>query len=200
MKLLGKRECTVTVNKNVFGFLNFFYTRAVLVTTAIICIMAFAVLDQFAFRVKIYGLDGEEHTAVSQYITSQGVKKFTPKRVARDQKLAHHVVGKFDFIAAASTRVTGSTFVLTVVRAENTPFKIPDGDITAPADGVVADIVVFSGTPAVTVGDVVRAGDVLVAGPRAVAIISLVNGTEVICLVNNTVIKSRDVGSGTLEH
>jgi predicted phage gp36 major capsid-like protein len=88
----------------------------------------------------------------------------------------------------ASTSIHGSTLTISVLRAQNVFIDKQNVDIVASVDGVIADIIVFSGTALVTVGDVVRSGDVLVTGNRPTARISISNGQEVICVFNNAVL------------
>jgi len=186
--LLGKRTFTVNEPNNIFTLLNFFYTRAALVAMVVVCLASFIVTQQFVFRVRVEGLSGAEHTMVSTYLQSRGISGITPKRTAKKPDLAHDIVQQFPFVASTNIQIKGSKLIITINRAENVVPRIPTGDIICTVDGVIGDIVVFSGTPNVTVGDVVRKGDILVTGTRPTAIITIVNGGEVSCIINNTMI------------
>jgi len=183
--LLGKRSHTITENNNVFSVLGFFHARLALVVTAIVCVIAFVVLDQFAFRLRVQGLEGEEHAAVNAYLRERGIGNFSSKRAARDEGLALDIIQAFDFIAHASITVRRSTIVVSVHRADNVAGEIPTGDILSTHDGVVAEIIIFSGTPVVSIGDVVMTGDVLVTGNRPTAIITITNGVEVVAIISS---------------
>ncbi|MDR0462116.1 MAG: sporulation protein YqfD [Christensenellaceae bacterium] len=188
-RVLGKRTYTIRERNNVLTLLNFFYSRVSLVVTAIVCIISFIVFDQFVFRVSLQGLAGDEYSQVKAYLDTHGVKTLTPKRTVRNPNLAHDIVAQFPFVASSSIYVQGSKVIVSVHRADNMVPQIPLVDIVSTHDGVIGDIVVFSGVAAVTVGDVVRKGDLLVTGTRPTAIITIVNGGEVVAVIDNTMIK-----------
>ena len=187
-RILGKRTYSIKEYNNMFTVMNFFYTRITLIITAIACITAFVVSEQFVFRIRLIGLGGEEYTQVSHYLKSRDIKAITLKRKARNPNLAFDIVNEFPFAAFVDIYIQGSKLTVFVGRADNVLPLIPVNDIITEFDGVIADIVVFSGTALVTVGDVVRKGDVLVTGMRPTAIITITNGAEVICIINNTVV------------
>ena len=183
-RILGKKTYTTTQNINLFSVLNFFYNRLSFVACAFVCIVAFLMLNQFAFRVRVDGLTGDERAAVTAHLGTLGVRGLTPKRIAHDNALAMNIIENFPFAAACSVELHGATLVVVVHRAE---VIVPNsGDVLATADGVITEIVVFSGTANVSVGDVVRTGDVLVTGLRPTAIITISNGPETVAIINNT--------------
>ena len=83
VRILGKRIHTIHENRNVFTLLNFFYTRAALAMTAISCVATFFVLEQFAFRMEIHGIEGEERAVIAAYLRQNGVKRFMHKNMTR---------------------------------------------------------------------------------------------------------------------
>ena len=188
-RLLGKRTYTVFENKNIFSVMNFFYTRSRLVAAALIFIAVFITLDQFLFRIKIEGVKGQELARVNAYLDENGVTRFSHKSKKRAEVAARNLVTQFDFIAAANAQVKGSGVVFRIHRAENISREI-QGDIISTHDGVITRIIVLSGTSLVTVGDVVLKGDTLVYGARASAIIYIHNGPKLVCIINNTGVKS----------
>jgi len=188
-QVLGKNKYFIIENNNIFRSLNFFYTRSVFAITAAACVAAFIMLEQFVFKVKVEGLTGDEHKQIVRYLETNGIKKFSQKRSQNTFEVAQDIVNEFDFIAAANVQVRGATLIYIFLRADNVISQIPNKDIITAHDGVIADIIVFSGTALVSAGDVVHAGDVLVTGTRPTAIIHISNGKEVVCIINNSVIK-----------
>lgn len=189
-KMLGKREHTADDNQNALRAVNFFYTRGVLIVSMIVCIVAFFICEQYAFRVNVNGnMTAEERAEVSAYLGQIGISGVTPKSRVRGEGVANDIVGHFPFAALCNISVRGSCITVTVMRAENVAGDINTGDILATADGVVASIVVFSGEARVTRGDVVCIGDVLVTGARPTAIIHIANGAQVVAIIDNTVVK-----------
>ena len=187
-RLLGKRDYTAQENTNIYSLGNFLKNRVALMITAVICLLAFIVLDQFTFRVRISGLSGDEYAAVSAYLRDNGVKSFAPKSARNAKTVTQRAVENFPFVAAGNARIVGSNLVFSFYRAESP--VIQTGDVVATCDGVISGIIVYGGMALVTVGDVVRTGDVLVTGVRPMAVIHISNGTEVICTINNAVIES----------
>jgi hypothetical protein len=187
-RLLGKRDFTAAECKNIFTVLNFFYTRVALVLMSVICIAAFMFSEQFAFRVRLEGVEGTEYAQIRTYMENNGLSGIVKKRAARDPKTATEIVRQFPFVAHACVEIRGSCVIISVARAEK--IVVSDAEILATADGYIHDIIVFSGSANVTTGDVVRAGDVLVTGARPMAIIVIKNGQEIVCVINNTVVSS----------
>ena len=183
--ILGKRQYVVKNNRNIFGFLDFFYKRPALVIAVMVCLVSFIVLDQFAFRVRIQGLAGYEQAKVNAFLQERGIRTFTPKRTVRNDDIALDLIRQFDFVAHAFISVQRSTINVAIHRAENVTSNIPCSDIISTHDGVIGGIVVFSGTANVMVGDVVQAGDILVTGTRPMAIVTITNGTEIVAVINS---------------
>jgi len=184
-RILGKRTYKCTENKNIFTLLNFFYTRKILVTSMVVFAAAFIILDQFLFKVNISGVHGTEHAQVTAFLNENGVTRFSRKSTKRMNSVTQKMVEEFDFIAAANARVSGSGVTFSIHRAENISREV-HGDIISTHDGVITRIIVLSGIALVTVGDVVLKGDTLVSGTRAMAIIYIHNGPELVCIINNT--------------
>jgi hypothetical protein len=139
--------------------------------------------------VRVEGLTVERQAAVTEFLSNRGIGGITPKRAARDEQLLVEMVRHFDFLAAACVSTRGSAMIFSFQCADNVTASIPNSEIVAAVDGVIRDIIVFSGLAAVTKGDVVRIGDVLVTGTRPTAIVVIANGNKTICVLNNTIVK-----------
>jgi hypothetical protein len=186
-KILGRRTYTCVPQNNVLSVLNFFYTRGVLAGCMILSLAAFFVLQQFAFRVSLNGLSGDEYAQVKSYLETRGVKPLMKKKIVKD--LANDIVKEFPFAASAYVTISGSRVIVFVHRADNIIESIPCHDLLSTHDGVIGSIVVYSGVALVGVGKVVHAGDALVTGSRPTAKITIMNGDQVVCIIDNTVIK-----------
>jgi similar to stage IV sporulation protein len=188
IKLLGRRTYTCFPQNNVLSVLNFFYTRGVLAACLVLSLAAFFVFQQFAFRVSLDGLSGDEYAQVKTYLETRGVKPIMKKKIAKNTDLANDIVKEFPFAAAANVTISGSRVTVFVHRADNVIASIPCKDLLSTHDGVVGSIVVYSGVALVSVGKVVRKGDALVTGSRPTAKITIVNGDQVVCIIDNTVV------------
>ena len=151
-------------NANIFRVLNLFYMRWVLSVCIIACIVMFAVLGNFVFRIKIVGVEGTQRVEVEQFVASQGFGTLMPKNQDRANALVQEIIANFDFVAHASVRMVGSTVYFWIYSIE--PPKNPTGndDIISAHDAVVTSVILASGRSLVSVGSVVHAGDVLIRG------------------------------------
>jgi len=181
-RILGRRIFTSKTSNNVFTIANFLYARIALVIAAITCSIGFLICEQFSFRTQICGVEGAEKQHVAQFLRNNGFGAVTPKARAKDMELLVNLVNAFPFVAHASMTIQGSTISVNILRVDNFESEIL-GDIIATMDGVVAEILVFSGTANVMVGQVVKQGDILVGGNRPNAIIKIVNGEEQVIIV-----------------
>jgi len=187
-RLLGKRVKKLHEKRGVFAVLDVFLGRICVPICVICCVLLFAFTESFAFRVRISGVTGEEYLQVQEFLSSRNIGGITKKSALENVDLANELVKNFPFVAHANIKIVGSTAVVFVMRAEN--FVPSTAEIVSTADGVIWDIVVFSGEQKVFNGMVVHVGDVLVTGNRPMAIIKIANGTEIIAEINNTLCKT----------
>lgn len=171
--VLSRQKYSVSVNKNLLQVLNVFYARPALIIAAVTCIAAFFVLNGFIFNVKIVGVEGEQHDEVMAFVQKQGVRPLMHKTDQKADLVVSAVIRNFDYVAHASAKLDGSTFIIYVYSV-----TVPDGDthnrdIIATSDGVVTNLVVASGRAMVRVGDAVRTGQVLVKGERQIGAIDV---------------------------
>jgi hypothetical protein len=187
-RILGKRKFTANRNVSALSVVNFFYARSVLIMAVAVALGAFFITERYAFRTEIGGVEGEQKVQIANYLSARGFGGITPKRLAHDKNLLNTLVSDFNFVSGAYMTLDGSRMRVNVICAENVVSQIPAADIVATAAGYIADIIVFSGTAKVVRGDVVRVGDVLVTGTRPTAIIKIADGTDIVCMFNNTVL------------
>jgi sporulation protein YqfD len=105
-----------------------------------------------------------DSSVVERVLEDNGVKKGVKIRSV-DKKRLEYLIANVDGIAFASVKISGTTLVVNIYEELPKPDVVDmtkPVPVTAKKDGVVSRIVVFQGTPAVKVGDAVRAGDVLV--------------------------------------
>jgi len=182
-RILGKK-CQKTHDfRGIFGVLDVVLGRFCVTFTAVLCICLWFFAEQFAFRINVRGVSGDELNAVNAYLATQNIDGITAKKEL-SVGLCNELVKTFPFVAGANIRISGATAIITVLRAEN--FVPDNSEILAPVDGVIFDITVFSGEAKVAPGKVIHIGDVLVSGARPMAIIKISNGSEIIYEFNNT--------------
>ena len=180
-RIIGRREFSLRRQKDVLSALNFFYARSLLVCMLLACGIGYFICGQFAFKTTIVGVSGDEAQFVNNFLASNGFGRITRKSKASDRELLESLVTKFPFVASASMHVKGSKIIISVMSMENYSAEILQlGDIISSVDGVIVDIVLFSGIANVEVGDVVKKGDVLVTGNRPLARIRIFDGNGIV--------------------
>jgi hypothetical protein len=159
--LLRNYEYTATENSNLINGVNFLINRFVLSVAVLICCVLFFVFDFFIYSVKVTGGTQELRADIQSFLTENGIKKFSLKQRLADGNVADSIVNNYPTVAHANIRIYGNTAVITVAEAESNPVK-PPVNLFAQFDAVIKEIYVGSGSAKVTVGDVVKKGDLLV--------------------------------------
>jgi len=171
--LVGRYTYSVKVNKNFFGLIDVFYSRLVLSGAALVAVVAFFVLSGFIFNVKVIGVEGEHHSEITAFVQAQGMRPLFHKSNGRAVVVAGEIIGNFDYVAHASSKVVGNTLIFNVYSVSVPKGSQQGGDIVAKMDGVVTNVIVASGRAMVKVGGVVRQGDILIKGERQVGAIDV---------------------------
>lgn len=166
--VLARQKYTVRVNKNFFGLVEVLYSRVALSVAALVAVIAFLVLNGFVFNVKVIGVEGEQHSEVAEFVSSQGVRPLIHKSSGRAAVVAGQIIGNFDFVAHASSKIVGNTLIFNVYSVVVPSGDNQAGDIVATMDGVITNLIVANGRAMVKVGDAVRTGQVLIKGERQV--------------------------------
>ncbi len=161
-KMVNNFECQVTENFNIFRGVNFLLNHLVLVTSIIVAVMVLLIADMKIYTVRVQCDDNNLVPAIYEYLTQLGVKKFMWKNKLQNFDLATELVDNFNNIAHAHVKIAGNTLVVNLVAANNHSIK-QKTNFYAQYDAVIKEITAYSGTALVTVGDVVKRGDLLVA-------------------------------------
>ena len=165
--VLARRKYDVRVNKNFLGLLNVFYARIALSAAAIAGVVAFFVLGGFVFNVRIIGVQGEQAAEVASFVHALGARPLTHKSGERAAEIAGEIIGNFDFVAHASSKIVGNTLIFNVYSVSVADVT-GGGDIIAAHDGIITNVIVASGRALVKTGDIVRAGQTLIRGERQI--------------------------------
>ena len=186
-KLVSNFEYQVTENYNLFRGVNFLLNHMVLVVAVLLALTAFFWADMKIYQVRVQCNDANLVPAIYEHLNQIGVKKFMPKSQLRHFDLSADLVATFDHVAHAHVRVSGNTLVVDLVTATNQTRKVKT-NIYAQYDAVIKEITAYSGTALVTVGDVVKKGDLLVtdAYPDSVVVtgeVAFTNGEQISRLV-----------------
>jgi len=153
--------------------LDVFYSRLALSGAAVAAVVAFFVLSGFIFNVKVIGVEGDQQSEIATFVRAKGVQPLLHKSSGRAVVVAGEIIGNFDYVAHASSKVVGNTLIFNVYSVAVPQGSQQGGDIVATADGVVTNVIVASGRAMVKSGDVVREGQVLIKGERQVGAIDV---------------------------
>ena len=138
-------------------------------TLAVMCLVAAAglvVAAQLMWRVEL--LDAGVYEAdIRQYLDGQGIRPVCWKSAVDSSALRDALEWRYPRVAWVETGWRGTTLQIRVVAgtpAGETVRIDGSGDVVAIRDGIIDRIMTVAGTPQVKPGDLVRAGQVLIAG------------------------------------
>lgn len=160
-KLVNNFEYQIKENYNFFRGINFLFNHLIFVVAILLAGITFLIADMGIYDVRVQCDNANLTPIVYDHLNQLGVKKFMWKSKLQDYDLASDLVGNFDNIAHAHVRIAGNTLVVNLVSATNQTYKVKT-NFYAQYDAVIKEITTYSGTPLVTVGDVVKKGDLLV--------------------------------------
>mgnify|MGYP005767798503 CR=1 FL=1 len=134
---------------------------------ALFVFIAFTVFSRFIWSVEINGARELKAEDIRMFLYENGIKQ-TDLKSAVDTNAAEVLLLRgFEQLSDADVSIQGTKLIVTVVERES-PIAIYDKnipvDLVATQDGVVDELVVYNGTAAVSVGDTVAAGDLLISG------------------------------------
>jgi similar to stage IV sporulation protein len=151
--------------------------RLVFTVGLVACIAALAVTNLFVLEVRVNGCTSPElRDKVYQITSAGGVKPGIAKSELDLHACEQSLMLKLPEISFAAIRVSGVVASVNIVEAVKPPQLIDKNtpcNIVASCDAVVRKLVVYNGQPQVAVDDVVRRGQVLVAGQE-----TLLEGTR----------------------
>jgi similar to stage IV sporulation protein len=122
-------------------------------------------LSNFVWNIEIVGTDRLDNQKILQALEKFGVKEGIEISSIDQQTLPSLLALEIDGIAWCSVNVEGVKVTVNISesavteRFDNTP-----GNLVAKCDGIITKIEVLNGTTAVTLGQTVKKGDLLVSG------------------------------------
>jgi similar to stage IV sporulation protein len=122
-------------------------------------------LSNFVWNIEILGTDRLDNQKILQALEKFGVKEGIEISSIDQQTLPSLLALEIDGIAWCSVNVEGVKVTVNISesavteRFDNTP-----GNLVAKCDGIITKIEVLNGTTAVTLGQTVKKGDLLVSG------------------------------------
>lgn len=168
--ILRKTKTKVEILER-FGLPFFFhkYRKRKLFFTGIIASMLLVyVMTFFIWNIDLQGNRAITDDVFMEYLESQHISHGMAKHKVDCEQIAKDIRKNFDDIIWVSVSLQGTRLFIHVKENTDTFEKQVESnepsDIIADKSGVVMSIITRNGTPKVTVGDEVEAGDVLVSG------------------------------------
>jgi len=164
-----KTRCrTKIIQKNGLPFLLHRYRkRKLLMGGVVFFVLGLFILSSFIWRIEIEGNETIPHEAVLVFMEEQGLRIGAPKFRLSDRELQQSLVTNFEEISWADVHTRGTRTTIRLAEAlpqqEVINRQIPT-HVIATTDGLITNVVAWSGAPMVRQGDIVRAGEMLVSG------------------------------------
>lgn len=140
--------------------------RVWLVMGCLLTSMAVIIAAQMMWRIEV--VDGGIYEAdIRQYLSEKGMRSLQWKRQIDPAALRDELEWRYPQIAWVEVGWRGVTLQIRIAEGTSSGKTISISgacDVVALRDGIVTSVVTVAGTPQVTVGDIVRKGQVLIQG------------------------------------
>lgn len=157
------------INKKYNGFtkvINFIKNRYFILVGIFICFVFFVVSSNYVLNIEIVGNNRYLKDEILDVLDENGVKTFSPLNSKSNSEIEKILIKNFDGISMVSVVKKGSSIIINIKEKINdSEYENIDKSqaIIAKASGIITKIDLIQGTQLVKVGDIVEAGDVLVA-------------------------------------
>lgn len=167
-KFFKSKNIVVTQKKyNGFSKLKkIFKARFGIFVGALICLCFFAISSGFVWRIEVYGNERILTEEIEQVLSDNGVSFLSSLNSKSNFEIEKILMDNFEDVSMVSVVKKGCSIIVNIKeKVVNDEYENIDtaSAVVATEDGIITEIQLISGTLLVKVGDVVRAGDVLVA-------------------------------------
>lgn len=168
-KILKKTKCRVKIkNKKGLPFIfNKYKKRKKFLLLLAICIATIIALSNFIWNIEITGTNKINKDEIMQILEETNFKVGTLKSKADTKEAINKIRLERDDVAWVGIDIKGTNAVVEIVEADEKPEIINEEEycnLVASKDGIISKVNAANGTPLVKEGDVVKKGDILVAG------------------------------------
>lgn len=143
--------------------LKFFGTHFGIIIGIFLCFCFYVVASGYVWRIEIMGNENVNSNEIIEVLDENGVSIFSPLNRNSNEEIEKIVLNNFKNVSMVSVVKKGTSIIVNIkeklIINENQGF----GALLASEDGTIKNIKLIQGTPVVKVGDIVRAGDELVA-------------------------------------
>jgi similar to stage IV sporulation protein len=194
---LAKKSKTIPMVKKRYGFpflLERIKKRRVYFIGILLFCILLSTLSKFIWDISIEG--GYVHTPeeLLVYLNSTGVYSGCTIKEIDCPQIEENIRRDFSDIGWVSAQIKGTRLIISIVEtrvpvlaSDKKETNLPYAHITASKDGIIQSIVTRSGSPKVSVGDVVTKGDILISG--VIPVLS----DDLTVIENKTVVADGDI-------
>jgi len=164
-----KTKCrTRIIEKNGLPFVMHRYRkRKLLLGGVAFFLLGLFLLSSFVWLIEIEGNENIPHETVMVFLEEQGLRVGAPKFRLSDRTLQQELLNNFAEISWADVHTRGTRTTIRIAEALP-PQEIIDrrtpAHIVATGEGLITNVITWSGAPMVRQGDIVQEGELLVSG------------------------------------
>ena len=168
-EICKKTKCKVKIeNKKGFPFMIKKYKkRKVFLILLLIIILSIIALSNFIWNIEVEGNVNISKDEILQLAEEQGLSIGKPKSKVDTKDIINKIRLERDDIAWVGIEIEGTNATIEIVEADEKPEIIDEDEycnIVADKDAMITKVSAKNGTPLVKEGDIVKKGDVIIAG------------------------------------
>ncbi len=148
-----------------FEYLKEFTKKRIGLFFLVICFVLCLFFNyNFLSNINIYGTKQIDKNEIMQYLNSMGIKRNSFFTAIDPEQIEANLESKFDEISMISVIKKGTNLIVNIKEKIETENLILKSNIVAKESGKILEISTVQGTSKVSVGDIVKKGDVLIEG------------------------------------
>lgn len=154
------------IKKEYNGFariLNYFKVHFGILIGVFVCFCFYAVFSGFVWRIEVMGNERVNSSQIINVLEENDVSILSPLNGKSNEEIENIILNNFSDVSMVSVVKKGTSIIINIkeklIASEGQTF----GALLATEDGTIKNLKLIQGTPLVKAGDVVRAGDELVA-------------------------------------
>ena len=168
-QICKKTKCKVKIkNKKGLPFLVRKYKkRKVFMVFLLLIIIVIISLSNFVWNIEVEGTTSINPQEIINIAKEEGLDIGKLKGSIDTKKVINQIRLKRDDVAWAGIEIKGTNVKIKIAEADKKPEIIDEGEfcnIVADKDGIISKVSARNGTPLVKQGDVVKKGDIIIAG------------------------------------
>ena len=168
-EICKKTKCKVKIeNKKGFPFvIKKYKKRKVFLILLLIIILSIIALSNFIWNIEVEGNVNISKDEILQLAEEQGLSIGKPKSKVDTKDIINKIRLERDDIAWVGIEIEGTNATIEIVEADEKPEIIDEDEycnIVADKNAMITKVSAKNGTPLVKEGDIVKKGDVIIAG------------------------------------